>query len=318
MATDQRRWRIVFGTMCHLVVTLSCVTQSAHADEAALHVRKVAPGVYVHGGRQETTNAANRGDIVNIGFIVGERCVAVIDTGGSRAMGMALHLAVRSVTAKPVCYVINTHVHPDHVFGNAAFLPEQPVFVGHARLASALAARGQNYSHALQRDLGADADGSQIIAPTLTVTDRLELDLGGRVLALRAWPPAHTDCDLTVFDHKTKTLWLADLLFIGHTPVVDGNLNGWLRTLDILSSEKARHVVTGHGDNPNWRKSLAEQQRYLRLLRDETRAALRAGETLTQAVKHVGSSERDHWLLFDDFHRRNVTAAYAELEWEDD
>jgi quinoprotein relay system zinc metallohydrolase 2 len=303
--------------MCHLVVTLFCAIQSAHAEEASVHIRKVAPGVYVHDGRQETATAANHGDIVNIGFIVGKRCVAVIDTGGSRAMGAALLQAIRGVTAKPVCYVINTHVHPDHVFGNAAFQPEHPVFVGHVRLAAALAARGPNYTLALQRDLGADADGSEIIAPTLEVANHLELDLGGRVLELRAWPPAHTDCDLTVFDRKTRTLWLADLLFSGHTPVVDGNLNGWLRTLDSLAGEKARHVVTGHGDNPNWRKSLAEQQRYLRLLRDETRAALRAGETLTQAVEHVGSSERGRWLLFDDFHRRNVTAAYAELEWED-
>jgi quinoprotein relay system zinc metallohydrolase 2 len=304
--------------MCHLAVTLSCVSQSAQADELVFHVRKVAPGVYVHDGRQETATAANHGDIVNIGFIVGKRCVAVIDTGGSRTMGIALHQAIRSVTAKPVCYVINTHAHPDHVFGNAAFLPEHPVFVGHFRLAGALAARGQNYTHALQRDLGADADGSEIIAPTVEVTDRLELDIGGRILELRAWPPAHTDCDLTVFDRKTQTLWLADLLFIGHTPVVDGNLIGWLHTLDILATEKARRVITGHGDNPNWRKALAEQQRYLRLLRDETRAALRAGETLSQAIEHVGRSERDHWLLFDDFHRRNVTAAYSELEWEDD
>jgi quinoprotein relay system zinc metallohydrolase 2 len=304
--------------MCHLAVTLFCLVQPVLADEPAFRVRKVAPGVYVHHGHQETATAANRGDIANIGFIVGKRCVAVIDSGGSQAVGSALRQAIRKVSAKPVCYVINTHAHPDHVFGNAAFLPEHPVFVGHVRLAGALATRGQNYTHALQRDLGANADGSEIIAPTLEVTDRLELDLGGRVLELRAWPPAHTDCDLTVFDRKTETLWLSDLLFIGHTPVVDGNLNGWLRTLDILATDKARRVVSGHGDSPNWRQSLADQQRYLHLLRDETRAALRAGETLTQAIEHVGSSERDHWLLFDDFHRRNVTAAYAELEWEDD
>lgn len=304
--------------MCHLAVTLSGLAQSALANEPAFQIREVAAGVYVHHGHHETANAANHGDLANIGFIVGDRCVAVIDSGGSVQVGKALYRALRSVTKKPVCYVINTHVHPDHVFGNAAFLPERPVFAGHVRLAAALAARARNYTHALERDLGADAVGSEIIAPTLEVTDRLEIDLGQRVLELRAWPPAHTDCDLTVLDRKTDTLWLADLLFIGHTPVVDGNLTGWLRTLDILATSKVRHVVSGHGERQDWRQSLSDQKRYLTLLRDETRAALRAGETLTQAVEHVGRSEQEHWLLFEDFHRRNVTAAYTELEWEDD
>jgi quinoprotein relay system zinc metallohydrolase 2 len=304
--------------MCHLVVTLSCLVQSAIADDLPFHVRKLAQDTYVHHGRQETATAANYGDIVNIGFIIGDRCVAVIDSGGSLRVGEALYHAIRRLTAKPVCYVINTHMHPDHVFGNAAFLPEQPVFVGHIRLAGALAARGQNYTHALQRDLGAAADGSEIIVPTLEVADRLELDLGGRVLELRAWPPAHTDSDLTVFDRKTGTLWLADLLFIDHLPALDGSLIGWLRAIDALAAERPKRIVAGHGESPNWRQALAREQHYLRTLRDETRAALRAGQTLTQAVEHVGVGERDDWLLFDDFHRRNVTAAYAELEWEED
>jgi quinoprotein relay system zinc metallohydrolase 2 len=287
------------------------------ADAQALSVREIAPGLYVHSGRPEETSPDNLGDIANIGFIVGERCVAVIDTGGSILIGKRLREAVRAATPKPICYVINTHVHPDHVFGNAAFEAEGPIFVGHAHLAAAMAARGRTYRNALIRELGEGAAGSEMVPPTLEVDDTRQIDLGGRILTLKAWPTAHTDNDLTVFDEASGTLWLADLLFVGHIPVVDGSLKGWLAAMAEIARLDPKRVIAGHGDAADWRGALADQERYLRTLLADTRAAIRKRQTLAQAVASAGLSERDKWLLFEGFHRRNVTAAYTELEWEE-
>ena len=280
---------------------------------------RIADGVYVHIGRQENPSAENRGDIANIGFVVGTRCVAVIDTGGTAAVGRALHAAMRRVTKLPVCYVINTHVHPDHIFGNAAFVESGTKFVGHARLPAALAARGGNYVNAVKRDLGNSAAGTEVVAPEIKVESEMALDLGGRVLKLRAWRTAHTDDDLTVFDEKTDTVWLSDLLFVDRIPVVDGNLRGWLAVIgELKARQPPRHIIPGHGpvDRP-WQQTLAAEERYLGGLASEVRTAIQEGRTMQQAVDSVGKVERDKWLLFDSFHRRNVTAAYAELEWED-
>lgn len=288
-------------------------------DDDAFTVREIAPGVYVHSGVQEESSPQNLGDIANIGFIVGAKCVAVIDTGGSIVVGERLRQAIKNITRVPVCYVINTHVHPDHIFGDAAFKEHHPVFVGHDKLPAAMVMRGGNYLNALKRDLGAATQGSEIILPTLTVKDVLELDLGGRRLTLQAWRTAHTDNDLTVFDEKTQTLWLSDLLFTEHIPVLDGSLKGWLSVLKELPGIKARHVIPGHGrPDPPWPQALQTESDYLNVLLREVREAIKRRQTLQQAVDTVGLSQRDHWLLFDSFHRRNVTAAYAELEWEDD
>jgi hypothetical protein len=63
---------------------------------------------------------------------------------------------------------------------------------------------------------------------------------------------------------------------------------------------------------------LHTQAGYLNALLRDTRSAIRGGLTIQQAIDSVGVPRASHWLLTDRFHRRNVTAAYAELEWEDD
>ena len=59
------------------------------------------------------------------------------------------------------------------------------------------------------------------------------------------------------------------------------------------------------------------QKNYLHKLITECRAAVRNGTTLAKSVESIGLDENKNWLLFDDYHRRNVTAVYTELEWED-
>src|SRR3982751_670072 len=266
-----------------------------------------APGVYVHYGQVAEMSRGNAGDVANLGFVVGTRCVAVIDTGGSYAVGRALRDALRKVTTLPVCYVVNTHAHPDHVFGNAAFLTDHPEFAGHARLAEALQRRGPNYLNALRRELGDVAEDTAIVMPTRTVSDTLELDLGGRILTLRAWPTAHTDCDLTVLDRESGTLWLGDLLFVDHIPVLDGNLRGFLATIEALRAQPATRAIAGHGRAGAWPQALDAEERYLRALQADVRAAIRAGRSLSQTLAATTTSADPGWLLVDAFQRRNVS-----------
>ncbi|WNV03631.1 quinoprotein relay system zinc metallohydrolase 2 [Candidatus Methylospira mobilis] len=307
----RRQWHII---LLGVLWGICCASAPAAAP---LELMQVAEGIFVHQGRDELPDTLNHGEIANIGFVAGTRCVAIIDSGGSPEQGRALKVAVEALSPLPVCYVINTHVHPDHIYGNRAFALPGVHFVGHRKLAQAMSLRAGYYLENAGKRLNIVLEPADFIPPDIAVDDALKLDLGGRTLRLTAHAAAHTDSDLTVYDEKTQTLWAADLLFMTHVPVVDGSVNGWLAELAKLRAIPARHAIPGHGPvSADWPAASDAELGYLEMLRAEIREYIRQGKTMEAAMNGIGLSARRNWQLFDEFHKRNISTAFAELEWE--
>jgi glyoxylase-like metal-dependent hydrolase (beta-lactamase superfamily II) len=130
-------------------------------------------------------------------------------------------------------------------------------------------------------------------------------------------PSGHTNNDLIVFDTQTATLWTGDTLFARHIPVLDGSIKGWLAVMERLEKIKAERAVPGHGPaSVPWPEAMDAQRHYLNTVVEGVRAVIARGGIIQRAIDTVGYQERDHWQLFEEYHRRNVTAAFVELEWE--
>ncbi len=285
---------------------------------ARLAFTEVAPGVFAHRGEVAEPGSGNRGDVANIGFVIGTEAVAVIDAGGSRAIGEEVYLAIRERSDRPIVAVILTHMHPDHVFGTAPLAEAGARIVGRTGLARALADREESYSDNFAALIGDEGFlGSHIPTPDHEVATDEVLDLGGRTLTLTARPTAHTATDLTVSDSATGVLFTGDLVFAEHAPALDGSLRGWQAVLANMRDEQATLIVPGHGGPAlPWPEGGADLARYLDLLAADTRAALDDGQPLSAASRTIGRGEAARWQLFDLYNARNATVAYTEMEWE--
>jgi quinoprotein relay system zinc metallohydrolase 2 len=292
----------------------------SYATEAVYPIQQVADGIYFHQGAHEDATQENIGAIANVGFVIGETCVAVIDSGGSFLEGQKLRENIKAITTVPICYVINTHVHPDHILGNAVFKEDEPIYIGHEKLPDAMIARASFFERAFSDTLGDAYKGVEFIPPTqvVSVDSPLELDLGERRLILTAYHTAHTDHDIMVYDTNSKTVWTGDLLFADRIPVIDGSINGWISLIEEVQDLDVNVWIPGHGKalKANGVDAWQKQLDYLSSMRTQIREIIYNFGTIDEATQTVGSEHHANWLLFDDYHRRNVTAAFVELEWE--
>ncbi len=313
---------VQFSPTCHSVACsrrFSCCRSHLRTRREPLAVNEVAPGVFVHQGRYEIFTPRNAGDTSNAGFIIGHDGVAVDRHRRQPARRR------RASRGDPRAHQAADQVRHQHPHASRPRVRQRRVRGREARLrrASQAAARARGPRRPLSRDQQGAARqtafaGTRIIAPTLLVDDKLELDLGDRKLLIEAHKTAHTDNDVTVLDEKTGTLFLGDLLFAKHVPALDGSIRGWLALIAKLEARTdVARVVPGHGPSSMRvargacrRAALSQQGRRRRARHDQ------AGEDLAEATETAGLSEKDAWLLFNEYHARNVSAAFAELEWE--
>ncbi len=281
------------------------------------NLSEIAENNYVHLGKHVSIEDRGNDDIANIGFIIGADCVAIIDTGGSINIGKKLKSSVHKITKKPICYVINTHVHFDHILGNKTFVSENTDFVGHKNLLQAVNQNRSFFLTQFKNNLSSDAKESDIIGPNILIEKTTQLELGGRTLTLIPFSTSHSHNDLVVIDNKTKTLWSGDLIFRERIPSLTGSLKGWLETIEKIKKLDVNVVVPGHGNiASSLDDAIKQQEDYLNLLLNKTREAINKGKFIIEAMETIDQDNQLKWILHDYQHSTNINRAYTELEWE--
>lgn len=146
-------------------------------------LKQITPHVYAYVG---TNNAcAANSYAANAGVIIGNDAVMVVDTLISAKEGRKLLEDIKTVTDKPVKYVVNTHYHLDHALGNCEFVKQGAIVIAQERVKESFERAGEIIKNPEARGMTrADIEGTVLLAPNIYFSDRIFIDLGGITVAL--------------------------------------------------------------------------------------------------------------------------------------
>ena len=187
---------------------------------------------------------------LNVGAVVGDDQVLVIDTRGWRAQAEELRRDLRLLSPFPWRQIVNTHAHFDHCFGNGLF--GEAAIWGHERCAENLRTRGEEQRANMiagMPDVADDLAEVEIVPPDNLVSERATLLVGGREVELRYLGRGHTDNDLVVLVPDAGVVFAGDIVEEGAPPSYgDAWPLEWPVTVDRLLAIAPATVVPGHGD----------------------------------------------------------------------
>jgi len=268
-----------------LTVLASC--EKRHADTTGLV--KLTNQVYA---MIATGPTAGEGLGANSGFVVGRDAVLVVDGRYTPALANDLLRAIRSVTSAPIAYVVNTHYHPDHVWGNMVFKEQGAVIMACPGTREAITKYSPVYleyykerskdSYEMLKDI-------KIAPPDTTVADGQEIDLGGIKVVLRCVGPAHTAGDCVVIVPKGKIIFMGGLLSNGyHLNLGDpgADFDNWVAALDRLDRMDISDVVPGQGTVCG-REAFEIAKTYIVTLRRECEQDIRRMVPFEQAASSI-------------------------------
>ena len=246
--------------------------------------------------------------VPNIGVIGGRHSVLVVETGmGPRNGETVLKFAADYARGRKL-FLTTTHFHPEHAFGAQVFAGEATYVVNRAQ-ADDLKMKGPGYLE-MFKGLGAsvarDLEGVELVEPDIVYDQEYDLDLGGRVVRLRAAGRAHSKGDQVVRVPDADVLFTGDLVEAAQFaifpwfPPHDTDVSGtrWLEVMRRLAAEGPRIVVPGHGDVGDARL-LADVRDYLRLLRDETwarRDSAMGEATIVEEISALMIERHPEWV----------------------
>lgn len=268
----------------------------------------------------------------NSGVIIGDKYIMVSDTTATPEMAKDLIAKIRTVSDKPIKYVLLTHYHAVRVLGASAYQAEGATEIIASRgTYDLIVERGeQDMKSEMERFprlfRGADSVPG-LTWPTIVVGDgkpgrqgSIEVDLGG--VKVQIWHPGmgHTKGDTIAWVEEEKVLFSGDLVeYEAGVYTGDAQLEEWPATLEALRALNAEYIVPGRGEamkgNANVNKALDYTQRWVTMLYQAGKEAVAAKMDLKAAMAHTRKSMDPvfgHVFIYEHCLPFDVSRAYDE------
>lgn len=256
-----KQW--VWSAMMALVISVGVPLAQAQApadgsvreQDIPIQVTEVAPGLFFQYHHQESNNA----------WLVTDEGVLVIDTRQHPRRAQELLAAIRKTTDKPIKWVVNTHAHGDHYFGNAVFKREGATFIAHRDTAGMMKShlpvemkRRQGYF----RQTKFDPNEVQLILPDITFDTTATITLGGRSVELLYLGPGQNPGDTLVHFPKERVIFTGGPFSKASwpNPSFTPSMSNWISMLRKMAAMDVDKFLGGHGDIGNKQDVLNQAQ----------------------------------------------------------
>jgi cyclase len=251
----------------------------------------------------------------NAGFIVGSDYVVVVDSLATVGLTERFRDEIRKITDKPIRYLINTHHHGDHTYGNHVFAGA--TIISHDYCRQQVIEAGTMDPNLLNSIFPEfDFRGIAITPADITFDKQLTLHVDGQEVRLMHFGPGHTMGDIIVQLPREGIIFAGDFIFLYSTPLgMEGSFAGWLKNLDALAKLDARVYVPGHGPVCGM-EGLNLCRDYLVLVLSKAKKRFDKGMTVEEAAKDIDLGQFKQWPN----HERillNVERLWREFRGED-
>lgn len=290
---------------------------------ATIEIVEVLENVYVLHGLNGLPNLKNKGMIANLGFIVGDKGVIIIDSGSSNSQAELLLDKIMSVTHKKVIAVFNTHIHGDHWLGNQAVrerFPDAKFYAHPTFIKLAESGAGDDWVNIFSQLTNTDSSTTTPHIPTHSIEDTDKLSFGSVFVKVIHNSKAHTTTDVVLAieqDNGSQVVFLGDTGFFQQLGRMDdGSFKGNIALLKQAISLHADVYVPGHGPTTTGPLAAQAYLDYLELLYKRTLIFYKAGIT-DYEIKAKILPEFSRWQLWDGFKEafgRHINLVYLEIE----
>ncbi|WP_432474419.1 MBL fold metallo-hydrolase [Amphritea sp. HPY] len=280
---------------------------------------KVADNIWSAIGATQYYSYENGGHNNNLSFIVGNEAVLVVNGGSAYLLAKALHDEIRSITDKPVLYVVDENGQSHAALGNGYWQQQGAQIIAHEDAVTEIGHKGLAGLEELSGILQEQIEGTEVVAVDQSFTDQLELDLGGLTVRLVKFGPAHSPGDISVVVPQRNVLIAGDIAFNQRMlPVFpDTDTSLWLETWQDNFAPFAQDmiIVPGHGEVTDFATVDKTTRGYLEYVRGKVAELLENDGALEDAYL-IDQTPYAHLDTYEQLAGKNAGRIFEAMEFE--
>ena len=308
----------IFKPLAPLLAAMLVLAPAQSRADQKLELQQVTAGVYAIVGELGNRTTDNLGNNATFGLVVTEDGAVLIDSGGTHPGAREIDRLVKTVTARPVVWVINTGGQDHRWLGNGYFKNQGAQIIASEAAVNDQKARSQDQLIMLGNLVGEKAvKATDPVYADKTFTDYFELELGGTIFELHHSGQAHTPGDSYVWLPQKQVMFSGDIVYVERMLGVgsQSNSKSWLEVFQTMAAYKPRHLVPGHGQATDLSRAIRDTYDYLVFLRKSVSDFMDSGGDISD-IGSVNQTKFSYLLNFQEIAGRNAQQVYTEIEWE--